>query len=60
MLLTCTIQTVETDLALYCRCWNVLQCQRLQYVAVIWLLRYHVTLYYLNTKHIRQLMFCRS
>jgi len=51
-LLTRAIETVETDVALYGRRAHIPQTQQLQYVAMIRLLRYHVTLYYLQTTHV--------
>ena len=50
-LLTFAIQTVETNVSVHGRRPHVSQTQRLQYIAVIRLLRYHVTLYDLHGKH---------
>jgi len=51
MLLTCAIVTVKTDVSLYRWSQLISQTQRLQYIAVIWLVWYHVAFNHLSSKH---------
>ena len=51
-LLTFAIQVIQTNVSLHCRRRDISQSHRFQQIAVIRLVRYHVTFHHLRIEHV--------